>query len=144
MTHTRRYFIAALALPLLMVLIAVLYAVIFMDTTAIHISLILTPYICFFLLMAYWSLHNAPGRIRKTAYRAPLIFLAFQSAYLVVEYLGGVSLANDLTGLAGLLSVVATYVVIVGYLYLFIMEQGYFSYIDHKRHPSAGDANLRC
>lgn len=142
--HTRRYFILALALPLLIILMGVLYAAIFTDATAGNISIVLTPYVCFFLVMSVWSWQNPPGRIRRVAYRAPLIFLAFQLAYLVVEYLAGVSLAKDLMGLAGVLVIVATYIIIVGYLYTFLMEQGYFSYLDHKRHRRFADTTLRC
>jgi hypothetical protein len=144
MIATRRYFIVALALPQMVVLIGVLYAVIFTHATAGSISMLLTPYICFFLLMTFWALHNAPKRIRRIAYRAPLIFLAFQSAYLIVEYVAGVSPAKDLMGLTGLLSIVSVYVLLLGYLYTLVMEQGYFSYLEHKRHPQSANTRLRC
>ncbi|MCI0508234.1 MAG: hypothetical protein L0Z73_19335 [Gammaproteobacteria bacterium] len=144
MIPTRRYFIATLALPLLIVLIGVIYAVVFTHATAGNISMLMTPYCCFFVFMLYWSLNHAPKQIRRAAYRAPLIFLAFQSAYLIVEYVAGVSPARDLVGLAGLLSIVAVYVIIVGYLYTLIMEQGYFSYLEHKRHLRSANTRLRC
>ncbi|WP_455209273.1 hypothetical protein [Kaarinaea lacus] len=142
--HTRRYFIVAIALPLLVVLAGVLYAGIFTQVNAGNISRMVTPYICFFLFLSYWSLNNAPQRIRRIAYRAPLIFLAFQLSYLVVEYAAGASLAKDLMGLASVLIIVSTYVIIVGYLYVLIMEQGYFSYLEHKRHPASVNTSLQC
>lgn len=142
--YTRRYFFLALALPLVIVLIGVLFSGIFTDVSAATISMILTPYVCFFLVLSFWSQNKPPARIRRAAYRAPLIFLAFQLAYLVVQYLAGVSLAKDLMGLGGVLVIVSTYIVIVGYLYTFIMELGYFSYLEHKRHPRSTDNSLRC
>lgn len=142
--HTRRYFLLALVLPLLIVLVGVLFAGIFADPGASTISMILTPYVCFFLVLSVWCLNKPPGQIRRVAYRAPLIFLAFQLAYLAVEYMAGVSMAKDLMGLAGVLVIVATYIIIIGYLYTFIMELGYFSYLDHKRHPRSTDNSLRC
>lgn len=142
--YTRRYFIVALALPLLMVLMGVAYASIFTDARAGNISVLVTPYVCFFLILSFWSLNKTPGRIRRIAYRAPLIFVVFQLTYLVVEYTAGVSLAKDLMGLTGVLVIVATYIIIVGYLYTFIMEQGYFSYLDHKRHRPSANNTMRC
>jgi len=142
--YTRRYFIAALGLPLLVVLMAVAYVVFFTKPSAGNISVLVTPYACFFLVLSIWSFNQTPSRIRRVAYRAPLIFLVFQLAYLVLEYTAGVSLARNLMGLTGVLVIVATYIIIVGYLYAFIMEQGYFSYLNHKRHQPAPNNTMRC
>jgi len=142
--YTRRYFIAALGLPLLVVLMAVAYVAFFTNTRAGNISVLVTPYACFFLVLSFWSLNKTPGQIRRIAYRAPLIFLVFQLAYLVVEYMAGMSMAKNLMGLTGVLVIVATYIIIAGYLYTFVMEQGYFSYLNHKRHQPAPNNTMRC
>ena len=94
------------------------------------------PYACFFLVLALWSMRSSPKVMRHTAYRAPVIFLAFEAAYLVVEFIAGDSLAKDLLGLGGLLVIVSIYVVLLGYLYTLLMEQGYFSYLYQKRHQA--------
>jgi len=144
MMHTRRYFITALALPMIIAVIGVLVVSVFVDASFGNISTILTPYLCFFAVLSFWALHNPPNKIRKVAYRAPLIYLAFELSYLVVEYAAGVSLAKDLVGLGGVLIIISTYVIIVGYLYALIMEQGYLSYLDQKRHASTLRPRLHC
>ncbi|WP_455200980.1 hypothetical protein [Kaarinaea lacus] len=144
MMYTRRYFITTLALPLIIVGIGVLVVGVITDVRFSNISTLLTPYLCFFGVLSIWALNNAPNKIRKAAYRAPLIYLAFELSYLIVEYAAGASLAKDIVGLGGVLIIVATYIVIVGYLYTFIMEQGYFSYLDQKRRASSLRPRLHC
>ena len=144
MMYTRRYFITALALPMIIIAIGVLVASIFTEVGFGSTSTLLTPYLCFFGILSYWALNNPPNKIRKAAYRAPLIYLAFELSYLVVEYAAGASLARDLVGLGGVMIIVSTYIIMVGYLYAFIMEQGYFSYLDQKRHASSLRPKLHC
>ncbi|MEJ2181607.1 MAG: hypothetical protein P8Y28_14535, partial [Gammaproteobacteria bacterium] len=50
-----------------------------------NVSTLLTPYLCFFGVLSFWALNNPPNKIRKEAYRAPLIYLVFEVSYLVVE-----------------------------------------------------------
>ncbi len=144
MMYTRRFFITTLALPMAIVLIGLLVVNFFTDISLRSISTLITPYLCFFAVLSYWALNNAPNKIRKVAYRAPIIYLAFEVAYLVVEYAAGVSLAKNIVGLGGVLIIVSTYVIIIGYLYTFIMEQGYFSYLNQKRHSTTESSRLRC
>ena len=144
MMYTRRFFIATLALPIIIAVIGVLVVGVFVGASFGAVSTILTPYICFFVVLSFWVLNNPPNKIRKAAYLAPLIYLAFELSYLVVEYAAGASLAKDIVGLGGVLIIVSTYIIIVGYLYTFIMEQGYFSYLDQKRHASSIRLRLHC
>jgi len=144
MMYTRRFFIATLALPIVIAVIGVLVVGVFVGASFGNISTILTPYLCFFGVLSFWALNNPPNKIRKMAYRAPLIYLAFELSYLLVEYVAGASLAKDLVGLGGVMIIVSTYVIIVGYLYALIMEQGYFSYMDQKRHASTLRPRLQC
>ena len=144
MMYTRRYFITALAIPMIIVVIGVFVVGVFTDISFSNISTLITPYLCFFGVLTFWALNNPPNKIRKAAYRAPLIYLVFELSYLVVEYAAGASLAKDVVGLGGVLIIVSTYIIIMGYLYVFIMEQGYFSYLDQKRRSSALRPRLHC
>lgn len=144
MMYTRRYFITTLALPMIIAVIGVLVVGVIADVGYGNISTLLTPYLCFFVVLSFWASNNPPNKIRKMAYRAPLVYLVFELSYLVVEYATGASLAKDLVGLGGVLIIVSTYIIIIGYLYVFIMEQGYFSYLDQKRHASVLRPKLHC
>ena len=134
--YTRRYFVASLALPLVILVLGILLFRIITAMSMNHVGAIVVPYACFFLVLALWSMRSSPKVMRHTAYRAPVIFLAFEAAYLVVEFIAGDSLAKDLLGLGGLLVIVSIYVVLLGYLYTLLMEQGYFSYLYQKRHQA--------
>jgi hypothetical protein len=144
MMYTRRYFITTLALPMIIAVIGVLVVGVITGVSFGNVSTLLTPYLCFFGVLSFWALNNPPNKIRKVAYRAPLIYLVFEVSYLVVEYAAGASLAKDLVGLGGVLIIASTYIIIAGYLYAFIMEQGYFSYLDQKRHASSLRPKLHC
>lgn len=98
------------------------------------VAAILVPYFCFSIYLIIWSYNKAPRVIRDIAYRTPILFLVFEVGYIVLEFVFNVSLARNVVGLAGLLTIVSTYVIILGYLYVFLMELGYFSYLHQKRH----------
>ena len=136
--YTRRFFVASLALPLVITVLGLLLVRFVTTMTMNHIGAIVVPYACFFLVLSLWSMRNPPRIIRHVAYRAPVIFLLFETVYLLVEFTAGDSLAKDLMGLGGLLVIVSIYVVVLGYLYTFLMEQGYFSYLSQKRHQASG------
>jgi hypothetical protein len=142
--YTRRYFLLALTLPLAVVLGGMAVALALAAIPATVIGATTVPYLSFLGVMYFWSTRRPPNVIRKVAYRAPIIFLAFEAGYLVVEYSAGVSLAKDLMGLASLLILVAIYIVLLGYLYTFVMEQGYLSYLNQKRHQPAARSRIHC
>jgi len=131
--YTRRYFYIALVLPLIITIFVVGYARLVLFVPVRDVGAMLVPYSSFCLSLILLASKQAPQAIRKLAYRAPLVFLIFQLAYLLLEYSSGVSVAADLSGLTGILVVVSTYVMIFGYLYLLLMEQGYVWYLYHKR-----------
>ena len=132
--YTRRFFILSLLMPLLLLVFVVLVAAIATKHAPGHLGAILAPYITFFLFFLFWSSRNKPKAIRDAAYRAPLIFLLFQCGYLVLEFSRGVSVAKDVVGLGGILVILTTYGSLIGYLYVFVMEQCYFSYLYYLRH----------
>ncbi|MGD8571686.1 MAG: hypothetical protein PVG89_09040 [Gammaproteobacteria bacterium] len=143
--YTRRYFWAALTLPLAVVLGGVLVATMLTSIPVLAVGTLVVPYLSFAVVMYVWSLRQPPAAIRRMVYRTPLIFLCFQVSYQVLEYSTGVSLAKDLVGLGGILVIVGIYIVMLGYVYVFIMEQGYLSYLYQKRHRhTTNRSRIRC
>ena len=132
--YTRRFFVIALAIPLLFLMFGALVAVVVSPNFPGYLGAILVPYISFFLFFLLWVSRHRPRDIRYAAYRAPLIFLIFQISYLLLEYSVGASLAKDIVGLGSVIVVTSTYAVMLGYLYALLMEQGYFSYLFYMRH----------
>lgn len=115
-------------------LFAALLAIFTSQHTPGYLGAMLAPYICFFLFFLVWASRNPPRMIRFAAYRAPLVFLAFQIAYLGLEYYHGASMARDIVGLGGIIVIISTYVILLGYIYVFLMEQSYLSYLFYMRH----------
>jgi len=137
--YTRRFFIISLAFPLVFLLFAVLIFIAVATEMPRHLGVVVVPYSCFFLFFLLWASRHTPRAIRYAAYRAPLIFLVFEISYLVLEFSLGASIAKDLVGLGGIIVILSTYIILLGYLYLFLMEQGYFSYIFYLRHHHLSD-----
>ena len=142
--YTRRYFLFALTLPLGVLLGAVFVANSIAEITATSIGTLVVPYLSFITVMYLWSARRPPNVIRRIVYRAPIIFLGFQVCYLGVEYAAGVSLAKDIVGLGGVVVIVAIYTILFGYLYTFVMEQGYLSYLYQKRHQPSARSRIQC
>lgn len=132
--YTRRFFIISLAIPMFFLLFAALIVFITSEQTPAYLGAMLAPYICFFLFFLIWVFRHPPKAVRYAAYRAPLVFLAFQIAYLGLEYYHGASMAKDIVGLGGVIIIISTYVILLGYVYAFLMEQSYFSYLYYMRH----------
>jgi hypothetical protein len=132
--YTRRFFIISLFVPLVFLLFGALVAIAVTPEMPKHLGVILVPYISFFLFFVLWVPRHKPKDVRYAAYRAPLVFLVFQNLYLVLEYSLGASLAKDIVGLGGVVIIISTYTILLGYLYAFLMEQGYFSYLYYMRH----------
>lgn len=131
--YTRRFFIISLAIPMIFLLFAALVAFFASKPTPEFLGAMLVPYLSFFLFFYLWASKHRPKAIRYAAYRAPLVFLAFQISYLGLEYYHGASLAKDIVGLGGVIIIISTYVILIGYLYVFLMEQSYFSYLFYSR-----------
>lgn len=132
--HTRKFFLVCLSLPLMIILMATLIGYFSHMALPLDFANTLTiPYLCFSAAMIAWCKHERPSTIRRLAYGAPIIFLLFQIAFLVMQYIYGNSLASDLLGLGGLAIFSATYIVILGYVYVFIAEQVFLSYLANKR-----------
>lgn len=132
--YTRRFFIIGLTIPLAFLLFGVLIVIMAVPEIPKHLGDIVVPYLSFFLFFLLWLFHQTPRKIRYAAYRAPLIYLAFQIFYLVLEFSMGVSMAKDIVGLGSIIVIISTYAIILGYLYVLVMEQGYISYLFYMRH----------
>ena len=132
--YTRKFFIISLLIPLVFLIFGALVTIMITPKIPGHLGAILVPYSSFFLFFVFWSSRHSAKDIRYAAYRAPLVFLAFQISYLVLEFSLGVSLAKDIVGLGGIIVIISTYAILLGYLYAFLMEQGYFSYLFYMRH----------
>lgn len=132
--YTRRFFLISLGIPLAFLLFGVLIVVFSVPEIPEHLGDIVVPYLSFFLFFLLWVFHQTPRQIRYAAYRAPLVFLAFQISYLVLEFSMGVSIAKDIVGLSSIIVIISTYAILLGYLYVFLMEQGYLSYLFYMRH----------
>jgi len=132
--YTRRIFIGAILFLLALLLFSVGIIVVFSTVVSTQLAgALIVPYSCFALVMSVWSLNHSPAALRRAAYRLPLLFLGFQMAYFSLRYWFGVSYATDIIGLGSILVIVSIYVIIFGYLYVFIVEQCYISYLFQKR-----------
>ena len=132
--YTRRFFISATLAPLLIIALMEFGAL--LTTVKISIGLAVTfivPYFCFAACMLMIGLKYSPGVLRRLSYRAPVVFLFFQSGYMLLAFWFGISIAKDVVGLGAILIFMATYIVIFGYLYVFVAEQMYISYLYHQR-----------
>lgn len=119
---------------MLFLFFAALMVVFYSDEMPAYLGVMVVPYVCFFLFFLLWVSRHPPKAIRYAAYRAPLVFLVFQIAYLGLEYYHGASLAKGIVGLSGVVVIISFYVIIIGYLYVLLMEQGYLSYLFYMRH----------
>ena len=132
--YTRRFFIISLSFPLAFLLFGVLVFLMISPQIPRHLGVVVVPYICFYLFFVLWASRHSPRAIRYAAYRAPLVFLMFEISYIVLEFSLGASIAKDLVGLGGIIITLSTYSILLGYLYVFLMEQGYLSYLFYLRH----------
>ena len=92
-----------------------------------------------------------PNALRRFGCRAPIVFLFFITGYLLLEFACHLSLATDIIGLGSILIFSATYVVILGYLYILILEQVFISFLHQQKLKSKYkngnvfvDGKLRC
>lgn len=141
--YTRRFFIISLTIPLVFLLFGAGIAVVVSSGFPDYLGAILAPYLSFYFFFLMWVSRHVPREIRDAAYRAPLVYLAFQVSYLVLEYSVGASLAHDVVGLGGVIIIISTYAIMAGYLYTFLMEQGYFSYLFYMRHHHLSQQTLK-
>ena len=92
-----------------------------------------------------------PNALRRFGCRGPVIFLLFLAGYLLIEFALHLSLAVDFIGLGSILIFSATYIVILGYLYVLIAEQVFISYLHQQKTKNKYkngnvfvDGKLRC
>ena len=150
--YTRRFFLVTLFAPLLFIAFAFFLAVAARDDFYTHLMLtLLLPYSVFSLATTFISRTHPPSALRRFAPRSPLVFLFFLIGYLLLEFVFDVSIATTPTGLTAIMIFSATYVVILGYLYVLVMQQAYISYIYQKKEKHkykhghlAVDGKLRC
>jgi len=132
--YTRRFFIGAILFLLALLLLSV--GVVMASSAVMSMQLagaLLLPYGCFAVLLTAWSFNQSPASLRSAAYRLPIVFLGFQMSYFGLRYWFGVSYATDLMGLGSIFVITSIYIIIFGYLYVFIVEQYYISYLFQKR-----------
>ncbi|MCG6970837.1 MAG: hypothetical protein LJE85_13810 [Gammaproteobacteria bacterium] len=132
--HTRRFFVVALLLPLLLIMAGFVAALV--NRSGLYTHLILTlliPYAVFTLATAIISRNYPPNALRRFGFRSPILFLFLLIGYLGLEYAFDLSLASDPTGLVAIMIFSATYIVIFGYLYILILQQALISYIYQQR-----------
>ena len=135
--HTRRFFHIALILPLLF--IAAGFVVALVEHSELYIHLILTlliPYILFALTTGIVSRKFTPNALRRFGFRSPIVFLFFLTGYLLLEYAFNISLASDPTGLVAIMIFSATYIVIIGYLYILVLQQALISFLYQQKHKT--------
>lgn len=139
--YTRRFFITATLAPLLLLVFALVgFFISSADVLVSIVVMLLVPYAVFAGTMILAGLNLPAKAIRQLAYRTPMILLLIQNAYVLLTYWLGFSLANDVIGLGGILIFISIYYIVVGYLYVFIMEQGFISYLFQRR-SGFGSAN---
>jgi hypothetical protein len=109
------------------------------------------PYTAFAVLCIVIMRKFPPGALRDFSYRAPIVFLFIQTGYFMLSFWTNASVVKDLVGLGGIAVFIGTYIMILGYLYVFISEQAYLSYLFHQRskhrekyRASVAEGKLRC
>ena len=132
--HTRKFFLTALILPFLFMVTGFVLAVYAKSGLYIHLSLtLLIPYASFALITVIISRKYSPNGLRRFGYRSPIVFLFFITGYLLIEFVFHVSLASNPAGLAAIMIFSATYVVIIGYIYILILGQALISFLYQQR-----------
>ena len=99
----------------------------------VNVSRIVFPYALFSLSVFLWSHHKTPGAIRRVIYRLPLIFLLIETLYLGAEIYFNLPESLGLVGLTAVVIMLAVFVVVLGYIYIFLAEIGYIATIHHHR-----------
>lgn len=150
--YTRKFFLAAILLPLLLITGAVIFAV--SSARGLYIHLMMTLWISygsFSLTAVLVSRRYHPNALRRFGCRGPIIFLFFLAAVLLIEFALHLSPATDFIGLGGILVFSATYVVIIGFLYVLVAEQVFISFLHqqklknkYKNGNQFVDGKLRC
>ena len=141
--HTRRFFIFAILLPYFLVLFGLILTNImstgnFSTGSYELLAAVVLPYGFFAVLMCNWYLKKPVRIVRYSSYRLPVIYLIFQDAYFIIAYWYGVSYLRDSIALGSVIIFVSMYIVILGYLYVFLAEQCYISYVYQKRRQNVG------
>jgi hypothetical protein len=150
--YTRKFFLAAILLPLLLITAGLISAFASANGLYIHLMLILwISYGGFSFAAILISRKYHPNALRRFGCRGPINFLFFIGGYLLLEYAFHLSLAADFIGLGGILVFSATYVTILGYLYVLIAEQAYISFLHQQKMKNKYkngnvfvDGKLRC
>jgi hypothetical protein len=150
--HTRRFFRIALLLPLLFITAGFVSALIERSELYTHLILtLLIPYVVFAVGTGIISRKYSPNALRRYGFRSPIVFLFFLNGYLLLEYAIDISLASDPIGLVAIMIFSATYVVIIGYLYILILQHALISFLyqhrqknKHKNRNVLVDGKLQC
>lgn len=141
--HTRRFFIFATLLPYFLVLFGLALANIISTSNFFTISYdlvaaVVLPYGIFAVLICSWYLKTPVSIVRYSSYRLPIFYLIVQGAYFIIAYWYGVSYLRDYMALGSIIIFVSMYIVILGYLYVFLAEQCYISYVYQIRRQNIG------
>ena len=150
--YTRRFFLIALLSPILFIAMGLIVALIEKSELYIHLILtLLIPYFLFALTAVFISRNYPPNALRRFGFRTPIMFLVFLISYLLLEFALNLSLASNLTGLIAIIIFSATYIIILGYLYVLILQQALISYLHQQRQKNLYkhgnvfvDGKLRC
>jgi len=130
----RRYLSVFLFAPLLLIIILVAVNLVTSNPMSyVNVGRIIYPYTLFCLAITWWSQHKTPGAIRRIIYRLPLAFLAFEALYLGLENYFNLPQSLSLVGLTAVVVMLAIFVVVFGYIYIFLAEIGYIVLIQSHR-----------
>jgi len=130
----RRYLLVLLVAPLLLlILLVVVNAVTSNPMSVINIGRIIFPYSLFCLVILWWSKGKTPGAVRRVIYRLPLVFLTFETLYLMAEKYLDLPQSLSYVGLTAVMITLAIFVVVLGYIYIFLAEIGYIALVQAHR-----------
>jgi hypothetical protein len=121
-------------MPLLFITIGFVVALVEHSELYIHLILSwLIPYVLFAITTLILIRKFPPNALRRFGFRSPMVFLFFLTGYLLLEYTFDISLASDYTGLVAIIIFTATYTVIIGYLYVLVLQQALISFLYQQR-----------
>jgi len=130
----KRYLSVLLFAPLLLCVVLVTINLMTSNPVSyVNASRIIYPYALFCLSVFLWSQHKTPGAIRRIIYRLPLVFVLIETVYLSAENYLGLPESLGFIGLTAVVIMLAVFVVILGYVYIFLAEIGYIALLQLHR-----------
>ena len=125
---SRRYYRLSLLLPMILPFLAVIGGENFLTDLLIGTVLFSSiPYLIFAGLFWAWLEEKTIKSIQQASYLAPLLFVPFQVIFLLL--LLTLSPPSEIFSVDGMLTAIGEfmfYALMVGYLYVFIINLGYF------------------